>query len=432
MATSRAASPVTELSQRVSAPWWVLLVLTAMYALNLLDRQLLPMLAQSLKAEFALSDTQLGLLSGIVFALFYMSVAVPIASFADRANRVRIVAISCLLWSLFTALTGMCTSVWQLFLARIGVGIGEAGGTAPSYSVVADYFPPRQRSAAMAILNLGLPLGIGAGIALAGMVGAGFGWRTAFFVASTPGVLLSAVLALTVIEPRRGRLDAAAHTLGQAEPFLHSLRTFVRTPLLVRATIATSLAAAAFVGLSSWAPTYLIRARGMSLREVGLYWSLISAVAMSIGLGFGGFLADRLSVRYARAIAYVPALALLAAAPTLALALQFHQWTYALVFLFLPTMLGICYSGPATAIIQNSSRPGQRATISALYLFCANIVGHGGGPLLVGYVSDRLTPLYHGNSLAMALLTLLPVYGLAAAAYVWTAKAIPKATPATQ
>jgi MFS family permease len=153
---------------------------------------------------------------------------------------------------------------------------------------------------------------------------------------------------------------------------------------------------------------------------------------MSIGLGFGGFLADRLSVRYARAIAYVPALALLAAAPTLALALQFHQWTYALVFLFLPTMLGICYSGPATAIIQNSSRPGQRATISALYLFCANIVGHGGGPLLVGYVSDRLTPLYHGNSLAMALLTLLPVYGLAAAAYVWTAKAIPKATPATQ
>jgi predicted MFS family arabinose efflux permease len=426
MDSCRTAATVAAPARRVSAAWWALLVLTLMYALNLLDRQLLPMLAQSIKVEFRLSDTQLGLLSGIVFALFYMSVAVPVALLADRANRVRIVAWSCLFWSLFTALTGVCTSVWQLFLARIGVGIGEAGGTAPSYSVVADYFPPERRSGAMAILNLGLPLGMGAGIALAGTVGASFGWRAAFFVAALPGVVLAAVLLLTVVEPRRGRLDGPTRSESHSEPFIHSLRTFLRTPLLLRATIATSVAAAAFVGLTSWAPTYLMRTRGMSLRDVGLYYSVTSTIGMALGLALGGFLADRLSVRNPRAITYVPAAALLAAVPTLALALQFEQWKYTLAFLVLPTMLGIFYSGPATAIIQNGSLPSQRSTISALYLFCANIVGHGGGPLLVGYVSDKLAPSYGKDSLTMALFALLPVYCVAAAAYIWTGKAIPR------
>jgi predicted MFS family arabinose efflux permease len=411
---------------RVSARWWTLLVLTIMYALSLLDRQLLPTLAQSIKVEFSLSDTQIGLLSGIVFSLFYMCVAVPVALLADRVNRVRLVALSCLLWSVFTALTGACATVLQLVMARIGVGIGEAGGSAPSFSIVADYFPPKQRGRAMAILNLGLPLGIGAGIAIAGTVGAAFGWRAAFFVAALPGVVLSVALVSTVTEPLRGRLDPAGRAAGQPASFLHSLRTFVRTPLLVRTTIATALAAVAFVGLASWAPTYLMRTRGMSLRDVGHYFSVTSTVGMSLGLTLGGFLSDRLSVRNPRAVAYIPAIALLIAAPALALALQFEQWRYALVFLIPPTMFGIFYLGPATAIIQNASPPGQRSTMSAMYLFCANIIGPGGGPLLVGYISDRFAPYYHGKSLMMGLLALLPVYWCAAAAYIWAGKSIPK------
>lgn len=404
---------------------WVLLLLTLTYSVNLMDRQLLPMLAQSIKGEFELSDTTLGLLSGIVFALFYMTVAVPVAWLADRYNRVRIIALSCLAWSGFTALSGLCANAWQLALARIGVGIGEAGGAAPSYALVADYFPQERRARAMAILNMGLPIGIGGGILLAGVVGGAYGWRTAFFVAAVPGAILSLLLLLTVTDPLRGAGSAAARDPDHRPLSLaESLRCFARTPALVRTTIATALAAAAFLGLTAWMPAYLMRVLGMSLQQVGFYYSWCSALGMAGGLWLGGVLADRMARRDPRHIATVPAIGLFLAAPALSLMLLVEQWQAAIVLIILPIGCGLFYSGPATAIIQNAAPPAARSTISALYLFIANIVGQGGGPLFVGYVSDRLSPSHGPAGLAFGLWALMPLFLAAGFAFLWVGRGI--------
>lgn len=413
-------------------PWMVLTILTAIYALNLMDRQLLPILAQAIKAEFALSDTQLGLLSGIVFAAFYMTVAIPIAKLADRANRVRIVAAACALWSLFTAISGASINALMLVLARIGVGIGEAGGAAPSYSLISDYFPPQRRGLAMAVFNLGFPIGIGCGIAIAGSIAAVHGWRTAFYVAAAPGLVMSILLLVLVREPTRGRLDGAASSPQPSVPLMTGILQYLRTPVLLRTTVATSLTSFVFLGLLVWAPTYLIRVRGMDLGEVGKYYSVTNAISMALGLWLGGYLAQVLVRRGGeRMYALVSMGGVLVAAPTLVIALLADAWPVALGLLMLPTLFGLLYLGPATALVQNASAPDQRSLFSAIYMFCGNIVGQGGGPLFVGLVSDALTPSLGQQGLTVALILLAPVYLMAAGAYYWTSRVLGSRSPAT-
>ncbi|CAN5359749.1 MFS transporter [soil metagenome] len=414
-------------SARLSPPYMVLGALTAVYAANLLDRQIINVLAEPIKVDLGLSDTQVGLLSGLAFAVFYTTLGLPMAMLSDRANRVRIIAACCLTWSAFTALCGLGTNFVQLALARVGVAIGEAGGTPPSYSLIMDYFPAGKRAVALSVFTLGAPIGAMAGAFLAGTVGAAHGWRAAFLVASLPGVLFALGVLLLVREPLRGRLDTPTASSAPRVPLLPFVALYWRDPVLRCATIAGSLAAFAFYGSSAWLAPFLMREQGMSMAQIGIWYSLGVGLATATGQLSGGFLADRLSKRISGAMARIPACAFLVGFPFFVLGALAQSWPLALTALLVASAAGILYVGPTAVIIQEAASPQQRSLASAVYLFTANSVGLGLGPLFVGWVSDvteSRTPL---GGLPLALLALSPVYILAALAFWVTAQALVKA-----
>lgn len=404
----------------------VLTILMIIYTINIMDRQLVPMLAPELKAEFELSDTTIGLLTGILFSFFYMSVAIPIARLADNTVRTHLIAVSCVVWSIITGITGAATSTFQLVLARIGVGVGESGCAAPSYSLVADYFPVDQRSTAIAIYNLGLPLGVGAGIALSGYIGSIYGWRAVFYSAALPGLLLGLLL-FVVHEPQRGTYDITAPatpTKVAGTTLVESIERYFRTPILLRVTIASAFASTAFLGLLAWSPSFLIRVGGMTLSDATRVYSIANSVAMGVGLFLGGSIATRLGRQRAKFYAYVPALGMILTVPFFVLGVLRDGWLSMLPFLSIATCFSVLFVAPATALIQNASPPEHRSLFAAIYLFVANVVGQGVGPLIIGLVSDGLSVQYGELSLRVGLLCLLPCYVLAAICYLWSGRVL--------
>ncbi len=381
---------------------YVLGLLLVVYVFNFLDRQILTILLEPIKLEFALSDAQLGLLGGLAFAFFYTLLGVPIAMWADRGTRTHIIALALFVWSVMTAVTGLATSFATVLLARIGVGIGEAGGSPPSHSLLSDYFPAERRGMALGVYAAGIPIGSAIGALAGGWIGATFGWRAAFMVVGLPGVLLAVVVLLTLREPRRGQSDGVA-PVGDAEKLGDVLGFMLRLRSFRHLAFAAALHAFYGYGAANFLPSFLARVHEIPL---GLRGTLFAIILISGGIGnvAGGRLADRFGARDARWYLWVPGISTLLGVPA---AVAFYLWPtpYVAVALgCLPTILGAMYLGPTFALTQTLVRPRMRALASAVLLFIINMIGLGGGPTFVGWLSDRLTPSYGLEAVRYALL----------------------------
>jgi predicted MFS family arabinose efflux permease len=418
-------SPIPGLYSNAYARY-VLGALLVVYVFNFIDRQILAILAEPIKRDLGLSDTQIGILSGAAFGILYATLGIPIARLADRHSRVTIISVCLLLWSLMTALCGLAQNYWQLLLARIGVGVGEAGGSPPSHSLIADYFPPENRASALGIYALGIPLGILFGNLAGGWINEFFGWRNAFFVVGIPGILLALALRLTVREPRRDQPGRRQLDEPQV-PF----RQVVRTMLNFRSFRHLSLGAAtqAFVGygLIAWMPPFLMRAHGMSSGEVGTALGLIIGLGGGAGTILGGIICDRLASRDVRWYMWLPAGAFLAALPFIAATLLTTYLAWSLAIFLLPCFLINLYTGPTFAIVQTLAPPDMRAAASALLLFIINIIGLVLGPTMVGFLSDLLQvglQLSDIDSLRYAMCICALVYAISFCNYLFAARSL--------
>jgi predicted MFS family arabinose efflux permease len=381
---------------------YVLGLLLVVYVVNFLDRQILTILLEPIKQEFALNDAELGLLGGLAFAFFYTLLGIPIAMWADRGSRKNIVALALFVWSAMTVVSGWATSFATLLLARIGVGIGEAGGSPPSHSLLSDYYPPQHRGFALGVWAAGIPIGGAIGALLGGWIGAYFGWRTAFVVVGLPGILLALVVFLTLREPRRGHSEGAL-VVGDAEKLGDVLRFLLRLRSFRHFAFAAALHGFYGYGAANFVPSFLARVHEVPL---GLRGTLIAILAISGGIGnvAGGRLADHLGARDARWYLWVPGIATFLGVPA---AVAFYLWPTphgAVAIGCLPVILGAMYLGPTFALTQTMVRPRMRALASAILLFVLNLIGLGGGPTFVGWLSDRLEPRYGVEAIRYALL----------------------------
>ncbi|CAN5363178.1 MFS transporter [soil metagenome] len=411
-------------ARRMPNPYVVAALLCTMYAASFIDRQMISILAEPIKADLGLSDTQLGLLGGFMFALFYTVFGVPVAWLADRRSRVRIITLACALWSLCSAACGLAQNFGTLALARIGVGVGEAGGNAPSYSLLSDYFQPARRGRALAIFSLGAPLGLAGGSAFGAWVAAEYGWRVAFFATGLPGLALALVLILVIREPKRGGLDKVAATGERPAGMGDTVRRFVSFPPLTLVCLASGSSAFVGMGTVTWLPAYLMRIKGMTLGDLSLHYSLLMGVTMCIGILAGGFLVDYFGSRDKRAYAFVPAVGFLVGLPFTVAAIIAPDWRLALALLGVPLVILSTYLPPALAFVQNAVAVSARATASALLLLVINIVGTGCGPLFVGLVSDLAEAKGLERPLEVGLAALLPFYLVTAALFFLAARSI--------
>ena len=417
-----AANPVTRLRAH-----WTLAVLLFVYVMNMVDRQIMGVLLEPVKKEFGASDTQMGLLTGLAFALFYSLLAVPFARYADRANRRNFVAWCCLGWSVMTGLCGLAAGFVTLALARMGVAVGEAGGSAPSMSMIADLYPRSQRSRAMSVYMLaphfGTLFGLGAGAWIAHV----YGWRTAFLVMAVPGILAAVLLRWTSAEPRRGQNDGAAGAAQAAaavgEPLGAVVRALVRTPGFVAIVVAGLLFGMGGYGLGIWGTAFLVRVHDLSVRDAGALVGLTGGVAAIVGALASGWLCDKLTQRDARWQMGVP---LVGTALALPLGLAYLVWPagdpwmlgtfkipQAMAFGFAFSVFAVWWTAPSYAAITTLVPAHRRATGLAFYNLGLTIVGIGLGPLSVGVLSDLLTPAYGPLALRWAMVAALSVFVLA-------------------
>jgi MFS family permease len=422
-------TPVTGPARAGLYSFTVVILLSAVYTFNFLDRQLLSILSEPIRKELNLSYTEIGMLTGLTFALFYTTFGIPLAWLADRTHRVRIIAAACTLWSLFSMACGLATSFTSLALARIGVGVGEAGGSPPSYALISDYFPPRQRGLAMAIYSLGVPFGTGLGSLLGARVAALYGWRMAFFAVGAPGVLLGLLVLLVIREPKRGRMDVLADgetDHAAAAPLLATIAAVLRNRTLVITALSSALSAFVGYGTLNNAPAYLMSNKGMSLTEISLYYAAASGIAGGFGTFASGFLVDLFGKKNRTAYALVPAAMTLTGLPFFIAFLFAPTWQTAMLCLVIPLTFGTAYLPAAIAVAQNAAAPAQRGTTSAILLFILNIIGLGGGPVYVGLVADHFKPTLGTGALQYGLLALVPVYLLTILALVAGAWSISK------
>ncbi len=404
-------------SMRRDSPWLALVLLTAISTVGFVDRIVMNVLAVPIQAEFGLSDTQVGLLTGLAFAVLNVAFGIAIARYAERGRRMSLIALGTLLWSLATAACGLVTSWIQLLLARIGVGVGEAIGLpAPAQSVISDYFPPERRATALSVFLLAPPIGAFLGSAGGSWVGQEFGWRHAFFIATVPGLILAVLAWVLIAEPPRGRHDAVA---GDEVPSLGAVfRRLVGLGSARQLLIGSTLASAVGFGLNSFMAFLLVRKFDFSLAEAGLFAGLLASLPGAISVVAGGRLADWIGPRNPAAYALIPGLCLLVAAPIYIFAITRDEATLLLVLVFVAALFQYTYLGVTFGVFQNLLHPRMRATGTALLNTLYTLLGQGMGPLLVGWLSDRLAPeLGDGNGLAYAMAITAAIYLWAAAHY---------------
>jgi len=403
----REASSVSVPKQQVSFTTgyrqYVLGILVVVYVFNLIDRQILSMLLEPIKQDLLLSDTQLGLLSGIAFAIFYTTFGIPIARYADRNSRVNVIAASLAAWSLMTAVCGLAQNFWQLMLGRIGVAIGEAGASPPSHSLISDYFAPERRATALSIFSLGAPIGVMIGFLAGGWLTHFFDWRTAFVVVGLPGVLMAIIVRKTVIEPPRGYSEGVESVQEQAT-LREAFNYFWSRPSFRHLTLAAGLHAFVSYGLGTWLPPFLIRSHQMGLAEIGTYLALITGVVGGLGTFAGGYICDRFGQKDRRMYVWLPALSLIILIPLTIMALLSPTKEGAIYFYLIPALLSPFYLGPTFAMVQGLATVRLRAIAAAVLLFVLNLIGMGLGPLLVGVLSDFLRPEYGDEALRYAMI----------------------------
>ncbi|MBS0570207.1 MAG: MFS transporter [Proteobacteria bacterium] len=394
----------------VRARWIALIALIVVYTLNFVDRQILSILKEPIAAELHLSDTQLGLLGGFAFALFYSVLAIPAAWLADRTSRTWVIAGGLLLWSGFTGMSGLASGFALLFVARMGVGVGEAGGVAPAYSLIADYFPPGLQARALALYSFGIPVGSAAGVLFGGLVAHAVNWRFAFLVLGAVGIVLVPAFLLTVRDPPRRASSATRAPLA-----LHAVaRLAARKPTFWLLAFGCGSSSLVAYGLMYWLPTFLARSLGMDLVARSELLAAVILIGGVIGMGGGGWLADRLGARSKRGYARVPAVAFLASAPLFALAILAVTPAQTFALLLVPYALALVWLGPVLAAVQHLAPAASRSTMSALFLLVNNLIGLGVGPYLFGWLSDLLKPAYGAESIKVAFLIGLGFYVIAA------------------
>jgi MFS family permease len=383
------APPRAEFQVSESYRRYVIWLLFAVFVLNFVDRQIMTILIQPIKQEFGFSDTQLGMLGGLAFAVLYSTLGIPIARLADRGNRVNIIAISLFVWSLFTAATGLARTFSHMLLARVAVGVGEAGCTPAAHSIISDYFSRERRAHALSIYAMGIYGGIFLGFIVGGFVAQHYGWRAAFYVVGLPGVLVALLLRLTLREPPRGYSDAS-RLLGDPPPTGAIVHKLWSTGSLRHGIIASSLHAFVGYGIASFYPAFLVRSQGMSVAEVGVWLALATALGGFVGTYYGGALADKLSTRHddQRYLMWVPAWSTIASVPVGLLVYVLPQKYGVLAAMVVAIALGAMYLGPAAAVTQSLVGVRERAMTAALSLFVINLIGLGLGPLLTGVLSD--------------------------------------------
>lgn len=421
---------VVPIRQRVVPRGVILGMLFLVYTLNYLDRQIVGILALPIKEDLGLSDSQLGLMGGLAFAIFYSALGIPIARLADRYSRKWIETAALVLWSGFTALCGFATGFMSLFLARLGVGIGEAGGAAPAFSMIADYYPPTQRARALAIMTLGLPVGSALGLFIGGYLAQAYGWRTAFIVLGVAGLAIAPVFALLVREPERGATETRPPTITPAGPaglvtLADVIRTVAAQPSFILIALGSATASMLTYGLGFWLPSFISRTHGLDIAQTSQFLGAIAISGGVVGILVGGFLSDHIGKRDRRAYALIPAVAFLLAFPALLVAINLQSLIWVFLLLLIPQFMGYVWAGPSVAIIQNISPPHMRTTASALYLFIVNLVGLGVGTTAFGVISDLFAESYGGESLRLSItVCAVLLYPVTAALYFMASRRI--------
>ncbi|WP_395646501.1 spinster family MFS transporter [Terricaulis sp.] len=393
-------------AQTASAPanrYAVLGLLFLVYTFNFIDRQIIGILAHPIQETLHIDDAQMGLLGGLAFAMLYTGLGIPVAWLADRWSRTWIMTIALTLWSGFTALCGFTTTFGQLFLARMGVGVGEAGGVAPAYSLISDYFPPKERARALAVYSFGIPIGSAAGIALGGIVATLVDWRVAFIVVGVAGLIIAPIFRAFVREPVRGGLDAKPEAQAKAG-FFEALGVVMKKPSFWLLSFGASCSSIMGYGSFFWIPSFLQRSYHFDLQQAAFFYSAILLVGGVIGVWLGGLLGDKLGGKRKAMFALVPAAAWILAAPFFAMGLLSNSPALAFALFLVPTALGLVWLGPIITAFQHMAPANMRTTSSAAFLFINNLIGIGLGTYLLGQLSVMLHAQYGEDSLRYSIL----------------------------
>lgn len=401
---------------------YVLAMLTVSYAFSFMDRQIVSILLDDLKLEFNLNDTQLGLLSGLAFALFYSFLAIPIARLADRTNRVRIISIAIAIWSLVTTFCGAAQNFLQLFLGRMGVGVGEAGGLSPSHSVIADYFDEKSRPLAISIYSMGIAIGSMIGLVLGGYVTENHGWRWAFIIAGVPGIAFAVLFALTVKEPTRGRFEYTKSRATASQSFSETIKDLISNRPYMGINIGHLLIAFASNAINAWLPTFLMRAHDVNAAEVGKVMGMITLFGAAGGVFVGGALATYFTRFDNRWQVRLPVIALCIGIPFMWYGFQQNALTSAAWIIGIGFFFFYMQHGPTLAVVQSCVKPEQRAQAASLVFFSSNLLGLGLGPLFVGWISDLgIAELGEAGALLQALQWILLISIPSIFIFWWTA-----------
>jgi predicted MFS family arabinose efflux permease len=363
---------------------WLLLII---YTLNFVDRQIVAILAKPIKDELGISDTQIGLLTGPAFAFFYTLLGIPIARYAEKGNRATIIGTAVVVWSGFTAASGLAGSFLQLFLARIGVGVGEAGCTPPAHALISDYVSAEKRASAIAFYSLGVPIGTAFGFLIGAQLGANYGWRVAFFAVGLPGIALGLLAVFTLKEPRKLGLVVASSGTKSAG-FGEALSVLSRKKSYIYCVLAATMISFLGYGHAVFMPQFYARAHGLDLKAIGTISAITALVAGGLGTYLGGVFADRAAKSDTRAYVTVPMWAFLAGIPFFFIGMTSQNLTLVVIMLAVPTFLNAMWYGPLYAAVQGLAPVRMRATAVAMMLFVINMIGLGLGPLLIGIGSD--------------------------------------------
>ena len=378
-------------------------ILVVVYTFNFIYRQILSILLESIKTDLGLSDTSLGFLTGFAFALFYATLGIPIAKYADKGNRRNLIALSIGVWSFMTALSGLAQNFFHLLFARIGVGVGEAGCSPPAHSMIADYFPANKRSTALGIYSLGIPFGIMFGLFAGGWINEVFGWRLAFFVVGIPGILLAFIFRFTVKEPIRGQAEGKIDSENQPSIF-ETISYLIKKRSFRHLVFAAALAAFVGYGAITWLPSFFQRSYGMQTSDVGWYLGLILGIPGGLGIFLGGYLSDYFGAKNVKWSLWVAAIAMALTVPFNVYVYLSPTATMSFLWLIIPVALGNFYQAATFSQTQGLVELRMRSVAAAILLFIINIIGLGFGPQSVGILSDLLHSEYGKDSLRYSLL----------------------------
>jgi len=422
---------VTEIDMRAASQaslayrGYVLVILVLVYTFNFMDRQIVGILAVPIKADLSLTDSQLGLMGGLAFALFYTSLGIPVARLADRVSRTGIMTCALALWSAMTAACGLTHSFVQLFLARLGVGVGEAGGVAPAYSLICDYFPRSERARALSVYSFGIPIGSAAGMVAGGLISSLISWRVAFFIVGLAGLVITPIFKLTVREPVRGIFDKPG-TLHVQPTFRHIFAVLLRKPSFWGLALGAAASSMMGYGLFFWIPSFLVRSFGMNLLQASLSFGALVLVGGIVGIWSGGVITDRVGEKHKSAYALIPAIAFVATLPFYVVGVLSTTLWMSIAVMIVPIALGLAWLGPILAAVQHLVPANMRSTASAIFLFVNNLIGIGLGTTLIGALSDAMHARFGVDSLRYAILAGTGFYLVAALFFILASQRLEK------